>query len=201
MINVYGLRSKHDASDAYRDFLREEGAPTLLRRYSSKEQNGQQFTDLNRLFVVGNELTEPHHPQQNPAELRAVKWLKDHSQVLMDCTGAPPQTWLEACEYLTDIHNICADETLNWQVPVTVRHGNTPDISAYLQFRFYEKIFYLDPKETFPDSKEQPGYWLGVAQNVGDELTFKILTNDTHQIIHRSVARPVDGACPLTRCI
>jgi hypothetical protein len=38
--------------------------------------------------------------------------------------------------------------------------------------------------------KEKPGWWVGVAQNVGDAMTVKILTEDTKKIIIRSVIRP-----------
>jgi hypothetical protein len=64
------------------------------------------------------------------------------------------------------------------------------DISAFLEYRFYEPVLYLDTDESFPSSKEKPGWWVGVANNVGDALTFKILTEDTHKVIHRSVVRP-----------
>jgi hypothetical protein len=71
-----------------------------------------------------------------------------------------------------------------------VRHGGLQDISAFLEYRFYEPVLYLDSDETFPSSKEKPGWWVGVANNVGDAMTFKILTEDSHKMIHRSVLRP-----------
>jgi hypothetical protein len=64
------------------------------------------------------------------------------------------------------------------------------DISAFLEYKFFEENLYLDPDESFPSSKEKPGWWLGVAHNVGDTMTFKILTNDNKKIIFRSVLRP-----------
>jgi hypothetical protein len=112
----------------------------------------------------------------------------------MDRRGAPPKTWLLCSEYLADVHNIASDKSLRWQVPFTIRHGETPNISALLHYQFYEKIYYLDPGETFPKSKEKPGYWVGVATNVGDALTYKILTDDTEQVIHRSVIRTAESS-------
>ena len=189
MINVYGMKSEHEAPNAYRDFLREEGAPLILKRDNSKVQKNAIFTELNRKYLIGDQFTEPHHPQQNPAELRAVKWLKDHSQILLDRTGAPDKAWLLACEYMANVHNICADETISWKTPICKRHGSTPDISAFLIFQFYEKILYLDPEESYPISKEKPGWFVGISENIGDALTFKILTEGTHRVIHRSVVR------------
>ena len=44
----------------------------------------------------------------------------------------------------------------------------------------------------FPESKEKLGRFVGISESVGDALTFKILTDDTGEIIHRSVVRPAD---------
>jgi hypothetical protein len=90
-------------------------------------------------------------------------------------------------KYLADIHNITTDETLDWQIPLAKRKGNTPDILAFLQFKYYEKIYFLDTQMKFPTTKERPGYWLGVAHNIGDALMYAILTADTRQIIECSV--------------
>jgi hypothetical protein len=113
--------------------------------------------------------------------------VKNHSQVLLDRTGAPENCWLLACEYIADVHNVCADESLGYRIPREVRHGGLQDISAFLEFRFYEPVLYLDSDETFPSTKEKPGWWVGVAHNIGDALTYKILTEDTHKVVHRSV--------------
>jgi len=174
MINVYGMPSESHAPGAYNDFLREHGAPTVLRRDNSRVQTGLKFRELlKRTYLVADEYTEPYHPQQNPAEMRAIKWMKMHTQTLLDRTGAPSTIlWLQAAEYLADIHNISADESVRWEIPTTIRHGDTPDSSAYLHFMFHESIcWYHDPLETYPFSKEKAGYWVGVTHNVGDILT------------------------------
>jgi hypothetical protein len=67
--------------------------------------------------------------------------------------------------------------------------GTTVDISALLSFHFYEPVYYLDVEAPSPISKEKAGYWIGVAHNVGDALTYKILNDDTQTIIYRSVVR------------
>jgi len=93
------------------------------------------------------EFTTLHNPQQNPAEMHAIKWLKDNNQILCTCTGAPDFTWLLACQYLANICNITADETLDWKTPWEKQKLEMPDISAYLQFQFWECIYYLDAGE------------------------------------------------------
>jgi hypothetical protein len=74
-------------------------------------------------------------------------------------TGAPKTLWLTMAKYLADNHNITADETLDWQIRLGKQKGETPDISAFLQFKYYEKCYFLDTQMKFPSTKEHPGYW------------------------------------------
>jgi hypothetical protein len=104
-------------------------------------------------------------------------------------TGAPDFVWIRAYQYLASVNNWTADRTLRWKCPPTKRFGVTPVISALLSFHFYEPVYYLDIEEPTPYSNEKTGYWLGVAHNVGDALTYRIRTDDTQQVIQRSVAR------------
>ena len=91
--------------------------------------------------------------------------------------------------YVALVNNWTADETLGWITPFEKRHGSTPDISALLCFHFYKKVYYLDSEETFPSTMEKAGYILGIAMNIGDALTFHILTDNHETVIARSVVR------------
>jgi len=101
---------------------------------------------------------------------------------------------LLVCQYLADLHNITADETLNWKTPWQKRKMETPDISVYLQFTFWEKVYYLDTDEKFPSTKQLPAHWVGVAHNVGDCMTFKLITENMEQEIEHSVVIPAHYA-------
>ena len=68
--------------------------------------------------------------------------------------------------------------------------GETPDISALLQFSFNKKVLYANRNASFPASKEKLGWWMGVAENKGDTLTYWILTEDG-QLLARSLVRPL----------
>ena len=192
MINVYPMQSESHGPNAYEDFIREEGCPTLLRRDNAKMQTGHDFTAINRHYCIKDGLTEPHHPHQNPAENQAVRWLKHHCQTVMNLSGAPSYVWSYCMTWISDVHNITAKEALEYRTPYEKRHGVTPDISAYLMFTFWEKILYLDTETTYPYSKELPGYFLGVAKSSGDALTFQILT-DLGTVLVRSVIRSALG--------
>ena len=48
-------------------------------------------------------------------------------------------------------------------------------------------------------SNEKRGYWVGLAENKGDQLTWKILSDETQQIITRSSVRSATKTSPHLR--
>jgi hypothetical protein len=65
--------------------------------------------------------------------------------------------------------------------------STTNDISQLLYFSFFEPVYYQDGDTPFPSaSKECRSRWVGISENVGNFMTFKILTNDTHKVIYHS---------------
>ena len=109
----------------------------------------------------------------------------------MDRVNAPDSLWFPCVKHLSEIHNLCSDPNLpNEITPFEARRGITPDISASLQFSFYERVLYLDSEVSWPTTKERSGRWIGVSTNVGDHLTYYILDDQSKQILARSVVRP-----------
>ena len=69
-----------------------------------------------------------------------------------------------------------------------VLHGSTPDISPLMQYQFWEPVYYLiEDKQNFPSkSQEKMGRFVGIAETVGDSMTFKVLTDDTEKVIYKA---------------
>ena len=131
---IYGMRTKGEFLDTYRDFIRDVGAPHTLRRDNAREEDTKGVKESNRKLIIKDQFTEPYHPQQNPAELNACKFIKQHTQTLMDRVGAPPDLWYGAAEYVTHVYNRCANESIDWEVPLTKSTGDTIDISHMLLY-------------------------------------------------------------------
>ena len=70
------------------------------------------------------------------------------------------------------------------------------DISAYLNFYFYQPVLYSIDNNWPSESPETSGRWMGGAHNVGDALTYKILTDGTKKIIYHSAIRLRDDKDP-----
>ena len=63
--------------------------------------------------------------------------------------------------------------------PIEVRDGETPDILSLLMFYFYKPIIFAIPDDMkFLENPEHMGFLLGVAKNVGHEMTFVIQKAD-----------------------
>ena len=174
----------------YKDFIREQGAPSILCRDNAKEQDSEALTDLHRQLLIKDEYSEVEHQHQNPVEGCAISWLKGAVHRLMDRVGAPDTMWFAAMHYLVDVWNHTWHPTLK-MTPHQKRHGTCPDISAFLQFSFWEPILYLDHEKSWSSSRERAGRWLGVAHNIGDTLTYFILDDQSKKILVRSVMRPL----------
>ena len=78
MINIYFMPSKEHGHvvQAYKDLMREEGAPACLHRDCSHEQKVQEIVDLNRDMRVKDSYSEPGCPNQNPVENLGVRIIK-----------------------------------------------------------------------------------------------------------------------------
>jgi hypothetical protein len=73
--------------------------------------------------------------------------------------------------------NHLASSALGWKTHMQALTFQTPDISKFPHFSFYELVYYHLYSDTYTSaSNEEQGWWVAVATHVGEELTYKILT-------------------------
>jgi hypothetical protein len=125
-MDVYGMESKSQFLEVYKEFIRDQGIPSGLHRVNATEQKSSGVTQLNREYQVQESFAEAGYPKQNPVESRAIKWLKCAGERLLNHTGAPDFVWIWAYQYLALVNNWTADRTLRWKCPHTKRFGVTP---------------------------------------------------------------------------
>jgi hypothetical protein len=124
----------------------------------------------------------------NPAEWR-YQTVKRLCNTILDQTGAPAYCWLLCLMYVCFVLNNAFLEVIQ-STPLCQAYGTNNDISPMLYFSFYEPVFYLVDETTFPPiCKDLCRQWVGVSENVGHFMTYKILMDDTRRIIHRSNIR------------
>ena len=100
--------------------------------------------------------------------------------------------------------NVTASPALDGITPLQALTGQVPEISHFLHFSFWEPVYYkVDENKSdhrFPSqSNEKRGHWVGFADNKGDHLTWKILTDEPQQIITRSAVRSANKTSPSLR--
>ena len=181
-------RSDKNFPEALYDEVRKYGAMDKLISDNAKAQVSARVQDILRTFAIKDWQSEPYKGNQNFAE-RGWKDTKTKVNSLLNASGAEPEAWLLALEYVCFVQNHTSVSSLGNRTPIEWLLGYTPDISVLLQFSFWEPVLYKKYDEKFPsDSTELLGRFVGVAENVGHGMTYKILTED-NKIIHRAVAR------------
>ena len=94
-------------------------------------------------------------------------------------------------EYLCDINNYVARESLGNRLPFEAFWGETPDISM-LRFKFWDPVYYQNWTDKVGKVLMHPGRFVGFACNIGDPTTFKVLQCNEYPhkrnvVVHRGV--------------
>ena len=81
----------------------------------------------------------------------------------MQSEGPPKRTWCFCGEWYAGIRRLTAHDTpvLNGRVAAERVDGNTPDISMYVQFGWYQRVHFFDH-----DGVTKLGCWLGPAKEL-----------------------------------
>ncbi len=66
---IVGMQSESEGPTALKTFVRQIGAPFAIRNDNSTMQTGKAFPALLKFYCIGSKTTDPHHLQQNPAEI------------------------------------------------------------------------------------------------------------------------------------
>ena len=192
--DAYGITNQpNNSSTPLSDNIRKRGAMDTLISDGGKYEISKRVTDHLRSLFIKDYQSEPYHQHQNKAENR-FGLAKRYTSTVMNTSGCPACCWLLCLQYICVVLNHLASPTLQGICPVQALEGTTPDISFVLHFSFYQPVYYRidssEPDLNFPSSSnEKKGYWVGFADNQGDSLTWRILTEDTQKIIIRSGVR------------
>ena len=191
--DAYGIKSTKQFINTLSDNIRKRGAMDTLISDGGKYEISKRVTDLLQSLFIQDYQSEPHHQHQNKAE-NCFGLAKRYTNTVMNTSGCTACCWLLCLQYICVVLNHLASPTIQGICPVQALEGTTPDISFLLHFSFYEPVYYRidssEPDLHFPSSSnEKKGYWVGFADNQGDSLTWRILTEDTQKIIIHSGVR------------
>ena len=191
--DAYGIKSTKQFINILSDKIRKWGAMDILISNGDKYDISKGVTDFLHSLFIQDYQSESYHQDQNKTENRFGP-AKCYTNTVMNTSGCPACCWLLCLQYICVVLHHLASPTLQGICPVQASEGTTPDISFMLHFSFYEPVYNRidssEPDLNFPSSSnEKKGYWVGFADNQGNCLNWRILTEDTHKIIIRSGVR------------
>ena len=138
--------------------------------------------------MVSLHYTKPNKKNQNHAAEREIGILAQRWRSRMEKKQVPKRLWERGLVYESEILSRMAwgpSKRSGYEM-VT---GNTPDISEWLDFEFYDLVWwiYWTTKPSFSDIVRRLGRWLGVSHRVGSDLSYWILTDKGKDIPTTSV--------------
>ena len=169
------MGSKSEAGDMLNKFVRKYGAPKLLTFDGSKEQCGKnsRFQQILRKYQIPYHIVEHERPNQNPVE-SVIRELKRKWFRIMYKMNCPARLWDYGLQYAAEIMNVTASNSgsLNGRTPMELITGETPDISEYLDFGFYDRVWFREHAGLGPTKL---GRFLGVSGTVGSLMSYWVL--------------------------
>jgi hypothetical protein len=187
---AFPLQAKSEAGDALRQFINEYGRPEKLTFDGSQEQCGRktEFMSNVRKYAIEHHITEPYRPNHNFAEgvIREIrkKWFR-----VMVQRNVPQRLWDYGLQWVCDIQNRTSNSSrgLEGRCPLERITGETVDISEYLDFGFYDWVWY---RENAGLGETKIGRWLGVSHRIGTLMSFWVLTS-TGKVVSRTTVQRV----------
>jgi hypothetical protein len=191
VMDVHGIKKENQIANTLKDNIIQRGAPNRLLIDRGQANISNKVDDILRTFCIYHWQSEPHQHYQNPAEQR-YQTIKNSTNHIRDCTGAPAHVWLLCLQYVCYLLNHTYNSTIN-DVPLIRLTGPTVDISPLLRFHFWETVYYFKSETSLPsESKEGLGNIVGIFEHCGHALTYKVLTADTGHVIYSSLLRPMN---------
>jgi hypothetical protein len=167
------LRVPDPGSTTLLEVIRWRGAMDKLITDGAAAEISQRVMDVLHHLMIDNWQSEAHFQHQNFTERH---W-QDLKRLL---TTWLMNLWL-CCymEYVANIMNITAGQSLNWQTPLQRLTGQTPYSSIAMVFQFYDEIFFCrDQRAKCPSQTvDLKGCFVRISKHVGHALTYKILTD------------------------
>lgn len=182
------MKKKSDAPDTLLAFMQDVGIPSHLHSDDAKELTQGRMGEITRKAWIKTSQSEPYSPWQVRAEL-CNRELKKAVRYTMSKTRAPKRLWDYCTMHHSEIRNFTAHPLfmLQGRTPYELVTGNTPDISEYTDFCWYETVWYHDQEAAFPEDRRKLAKWLGVAHRVGQALCYYLLPASGRPIVRSTV--------------
>jgi Reverse transcriptase (RNA-dependent DNA polymerase) len=178
--SVHPMTSKSRVGITLTEFSDDVGIPDSLTSDGAMEMVGPktEFTkEVNRL-KVRLKRAEVGRSNQNYAAEREIGELKKRWRNRMIRKKVPKRLWDYGLIYEAGILNRIPRGN-SGRTGLEIVTGETPDISEWIDFEFYDRVWFYDHKKIEMDSTgKRLARWLGIAHRVGSDLCYWLLLSN-----------------------
>ena len=192
---VYPMESKASSNiaTALNTFFDDVGVPAELTCDLASEQTGKN-TDvmklIRRLNIKLRHAEKGRGITQNSKAEAEIREIKTKWKARMREAQIPSRLWDYGLVYIAEVQSLLARGPLQ-RSGLELISGQTPDISEWLDFDFYDRVWYWDQKKMdMSDEQARIGRWLGIAHRIGSDMTYWILT-EAGNVIARSTVQHI----------
>jgi hypothetical protein len=123
------------------DNICERGAMDKVISDCAKAEMSERVKQILCALCISAWHSEPYNENQNFTENRYAT-IKATTNRVFNLSGVPADTWLPALMYVCLLLNHLVSSALGWKTPIQALTDQTPDISKFLTFSFYEQVYY-----------------------------------------------------------
>jgi len=169
------MKQKSEAGFALKELIQDVGIPKHLHTDGAKELTLGTWKQICKETGIQTTQTEAHSPWQSRTDVE-IRELKRHVRRLTSRSQTPTVLWDFCCQYVAELRNriACLLLQLHGHTPYKMITGNTPDISKFLEFTWYQPVWYY-AADVFPQENKLLGRWIGIAHRVGQAMCFQVL--------------------------
>jgi len=175
------------------DFIFEYGAPNHLTYDGAAVQVGANtvFQDTIRRANIDYHVSAPRRPNENPAE-GAIREIKLRWYRLQTKRNIPDRLWDFGISYVCETGNVIptSSKYAKGRTPIECITGDTPDISEYTDFGFYDWVMFRNNAGL---GTAEIGRWIGVSHRVGQLMSYWILPSSCIPISCTTVQRVTEA--------
>ena len=175
--------------DTLTQFVSDFGAPEHLTFDGAAVHTGPKtkFMQAIRKYEIKYHVSGPRRPNENPAE-QSIHEVKKRWYRIMLKKKVPSRLWDYGFTWVCEIENISANlsKYADGRTPLEIITGETPDISEYLDFEFYDWVLY---RSNAGLGEVELARWLGVSHKVGRLMSYWILPESGIPISATTVQR------------
>ena len=191
LVAVYPTASKSDldSTESLRRFTEDIGIPANLKCDMAAAFVGR-HTDFQRLVQKMNinlTYSEPYRHDQLQQIDVAIRELKRKWRSKMGHKNVPRRLWCFGLEHQARLmHFIPRGQ--NERSGYEMITGRTPDISEYLDFDFYDLVWYWRmPNPSLSQHDRELARWMGVAHRVGSDMCYWLMPVSGVPVVNSSV--------------